>query len=164
MPTAYAETAPPVKRSVKTQSAKIRPGLALRLRVRWNALDFDAALAEGADPDSSKALALRAQQLADPKRRAKIAGSIDRLLDLAGRSTAVQPYLTHLPAWTQGIEDHRAQLREVVDRLEAEDSAPVKGLAMADLLVEDAGSPLYVQRPSDRLQAALEATLAALDH
>jgi hypothetical protein len=131
--------------------------------VRWNALDLDAALAEGADPDSSKALALRTQQLADPKRRAKIAGSIDRLLDLAERSTAVQPYLTQVPAWAQGIEDHRDQLLEVVDRLEAEDSPPVKGLAMADLLVEDAGSPHYVRQAADRLGAAVEAILAALD-
>jgi hypothetical protein len=161
MPATYAGPAPPL-RPAKAQQDKVRPGLGLRLRVRWNALDLDAALAQGKDPESSKALALRAQQLADPERRAKIARSIDYVLDVAERSAAAQLYLTDVPTWTQGVEDHRALLVEVADRLEAEDSPPVKGLAMADLLVEDAGSPLYVHQPADRLRHAVEAILAAL--
>ena len=51
MPTAYAEPAPHLNHSAKARPAKVRPSLALRLRVRWNAAQLDAALADGADPD-----------------------------------------------------------------------------------------------------------------
>jgi hypothetical protein len=161
MPATYVGPAPPL-RHTKGQPDRVRPGLALRVRVLWSGLDLDSALADGADPGSSKALALRAQQLADPKRRAKIARSIDHVLDVAERSAAVQLYLTHVPFWTQRVEDNRAQLLEVADRLRAENSPPVKGVAMANLLVEDAGSPLFVRQPTDRARAAVQATLSAL--
>jgi hypothetical protein len=151
------------RRNTQPRLSWRKSGPAWRYDCEVNALDLDAALAEGADPDSSKALALRAQQLADPKRRAKIARSIDQLLDVAERRAAVQPCVSHMPTWTQGVESPQAQLLDVADRLEGEDSPPVKGLAMADLLVEDAGSPLYVHQPAERLRTAVEAILAALD-
>jgi hypothetical protein len=52
---------------------------------------------------------------------------------------------------------------ELADRLEAVDSPPVKGLAMANLLVEDGTGVLYVHEPSDPLRPAVDAILAALD-
>ena len=64
MPAAYVGPAPPLKHTSRARPAKGRPSVALRLRVRWNAAQLDAALADGADPGDSKSLALRAQQLA----------------------------------------------------------------------------------------------------
>lgn len=162
MPATYAGPAPPVRHS-NPQPDEVRPGFLDRVRVRWGGLDLDAALAGGADPDSSRTLALRAQQLADPKRRAKIARSIHHLLDVAERGGTLQPYLTQVPFWTHSVEANRAQLLRVANRLEAETSPPVKAVAMANLLVEDAGSPLFVHRPTDRARAAVEAIVAALD-
>jgi hypothetical protein len=162
MPAAYAGPAPSLSHSAKGERTKIRPSLALRVRVRWGALDLDAALADGADPDSSKVLALRAQQLADPKRRAKLARSIHHVLDVADRATAGRPYLSQAPFWTESVEDNRAQLLEVSDRLEAEASPAIKGVAMANLLVEDAASPLFAHRSAGRARAAVEAVVAAL--
>jgi hypothetical protein len=52
---------------------------------------------------------------------------------------------------------------ELADRLEAVDAPPVKGLAMANLLVEDGTAVLYAHEPSDPLRPAVEAILAALD-
>jgi hypothetical protein len=163
MPTAYARTAPPVKQSAKARPAKIRPSMALRLRVRWNAAQLDAALADGADPGASKSLALRAQQLANPRHRVRIARSIDHLLELAERGAAPQLSLTRAPLQTERVEHSRPQLTELADRLEAVDSPPVKGLAMANLLVEDGTAALYAHEPSDPLRPAVEAILAALD-
>jgi hypothetical protein len=164
MPVAYAGKAPPLKHSAKARPAKVRPSVALRLRVRWNAAQLDAALADGADPAASKPLALRAQQLADPKHRARIARSIDHLLELTERGTAPQLSLTRAPFQPGRVEHSRPQLMELADRLEAVDSPPVKGLAMANLLVEDGTPALYdAHAPSDPLRPVVEAILAAFD-
>lgn len=163
MPAAYAESARHLKDSTKARPAKVRPNLALRLHVRWNAAQLDAALADGADPAASRSLALRAQQLADPKHRATIARSIDHVLELAERGPAPQLYLTRAPFQPEWIEHSRPQLTELADRLEALDPPPVKGLAMATLLVGDGTAALYTREPSDPLRSAVEAILAALD-
>ena len=163
MPASYAGTAQSVKRSAKARPAKIRPSVALRLRVRWNAAQLDAALADGADPGASRSLALRALQLADPRHRARIARSIDHVLELTERDTAPRLSLTRAPFQPERVERSRPQLTELADRLEAVDSPSVRGLAMANLLVEDGTGALYVHEPSDPLRPAVEAILAALD-
>ena len=163
MPAAYVGPAPPLKHTSKARPAKGQPSVALRLRVRWNAAQLDAALADGADPDASKSLALRAQQLADARHRARIAGSIDRVLELTERDGALQLPLTRAPFRPDRVERSRPQLTELAGRLAAADSPPVKGLAMANLLVEDGSAALYAHQPSDPLRPAVEAILAALD-
>jgi hypothetical protein len=162
MPATYAGPAPRLRHSAKSEPAKVRPSLALRLRVRWNAPQLDAALADGTDPGASKSLALRAQQLADPKHRSAIAKSIRYLLELTEGGAATQLTLTRAPFQPDRVEGNRPQLTELAERLEGLSSPPVKGLAMANLLVEDGTAPLYAHEPSDPLRPAVEATLAAL--
>ena len=162
MPASYAGPAPSLSHSAKVEPAQSRPSLALRVRVRWNVAQLDQALADGADPGASKSLALRAQQLADPKHRASISRSIKYLLELTERGTVPQLPFTRAPFRPDRVEASRAQLAEVADRLEAVDSPPVRGLAMANLLVEDGTGALYAHEPTDPLRPAVEATLAAL--
>jgi hypothetical protein len=163
MPAAYVGPAPPLRHTAKAHPAKARPSVALRLRVRWNAAQLDAALADGADPGASKSLTLRAQQLADPRHRARIARSIRRLLELVERGATPQVSLTGAPLQPDRVEHSRPQFIELADRLEAVESPAVKGLAMANLLVEDSSAALYAHEPSDPLRPAVEAILAALD-
>jgi hypothetical protein len=131
--------------------------------VRWNAAQLDAALADGADPGASKALALRAQQLRAPRHRTRIANSIHQLLDLAERSSAAHVSLTGVPFRPDRVVNNRPQLMELADRLETGGAAPAKGLAMANLLVEDGSGALYAHEPSDPIRPAVEAVLAALE-
>ena len=163
MPAAYVGPAPPFKHTSRARPAKGRPSVALRLQVGWNAAQLDAALADGADPGDSKSLALRAQQLADPKHRARIARSIDLVLELTERQGALQLPLTRAPLRPDRVEHSRSQLLELAGRLEEADSPPVKGLAMANLLVEDGTAALHAREPSNPLRPAVEAILAALD-
>jgi hypothetical protein len=163
MPVVHAERAPHLKHSTKARQVKVRPSVALRLRVRWDAAQLDAALADGADPGASKSLALRAQQLADSRHRARIARSIDRILELTEREGALQLPLTHAPFQPDRIDDVRPQLTRLVERLESAASPSAKGLAMANLLVEDGDGALYARGPSNPLRSAVEAILAALD-
>ena len=97
MPATYAGPAPPLRHSATTDPEKVRPGVALRVRVLWNAAQLDAALADGADPAASKSLALRAQQLAERTHRARIANSIQRFLDLTERGGMPQLSLSRAP-------------------------------------------------------------------
>jgi hypothetical protein len=162
MPAAYAGPAQPPRQSAAVEPEKIRSGVALRLRVAWNAAQLDAALADGTDPAASKSLVLRAHQLADRKHRASIARSIERLLELTERGGVPQLSLSRAPFQPDRVEDSRPELMELVERLEAVDSPPIKGLAMANLLVEDGTGALYLHEPADPLRPVVKAVLAAL--
>ena len=160
----YAGSIPPTSPSARHGPARARrPSVALRLRVRWKAPQLDAALADGADPGAREELALRAKQLTDPTHRARIARSIDRLLDLAERGQGM-PSINRLPFQASRVEANRPQLMEVADRLEEEDSPPVQAVAMATLLVEDGLGPLYVQEHRDRLGPAVRSVLSTFQH
>jgi hypothetical protein len=163
MPASYAGPAPSLRHSGKVEPTKIRPSLALRVRVRWNAAQLDQALGDGGDPGASRSLALRAQQLADTKHRTSIARSIRYLLELTEGGTVPQLTFTRAPFRPDRIEASRPRLAELADRLEAVDSPPIKGLAMANLLVEDGTGALYAHGSTDPLRPAVEATLAALN-
>jgi hypothetical protein len=162
MPAAYTGPIPHLRRSARIKAAKLQPSLALRLRVRWNAAQLDAALADGADPHASEALALRAHQLADPRHRTRIAKSIRNLLDVAGRGAAAYLSVTRAPLSPDRVENSRARLTELAERLEAVDAPPTQGLAMANLLVEDGTGTMYAHEPSDPIRPAVDAVLATL--
>jgi hypothetical protein len=164
MPAGYVGHAEPLRHSADAGPDEIRPSLALRLRVSWNAAHLDAALADGADPEASKSLALRAHQLADRKHRAGIAKSIRYLLELTEGGAATQLTPTRASFQPDRLERNRPGLMELADRLDDVDSLPVRGLAMANLLVEDGTAPLYAHGSSDPLRPAVAAAVAALRH
>jgi hypothetical protein len=137
------------------------PRLGLHIRVRWNALALDSALADGADPGASEELTLRAEQLARHKEREKAAKAIDRVLELVERGSAAQLASTRVPFRKDRVEASRPQLIELGASLRSNGPHPVQALAMANLLVEDGDSPLYVHDGPDHLEQTVEATLAA---
>lgn len=155
MPKGYAGQLPPQWPTVDW------PRLGLRFRVRWNALALDRELADGADPSSSEELGLRAKQLANPKMRIKVAHGIGRVIELADRGSAAGLATTRVPFRREQVQASRQQLLELAARVSSKGPHPVKGLAMANLLVEDGDSPLYVHDRPHRLERAVKATLAA---
>jgi hypothetical protein len=162
VPIAHTYIEPPGPLAGDELQAERRPGLALRLRVRWNALALDSALADGADPGSTDQLALRAKQLARQKQRAQVAQGIGHVVALVDRGSAVGLATTRVPFRRDRVEASRQELLELTGRLSSKDPYPVKGLAMANLLLEDGDSPLYVHDRPDRLERTVKATLAAL--
>ena len=154
MPSGYVGPIPPLY-----PSAENWPCLGLRIRVRWNAPALDSALADGADPRASDELTLRAEQLASHKKREKIAKAIDRLLDLVERDSAAQLATTRVPFRRDRIEARRPQLIELAARLRSKGPHPSKGLALANLLVEDRDSPLLVHDRPDQLERTVGAAL-----
>jgi hypothetical protein len=134
-----------------------------RARVRLRAASLDRALAAGASPDASVALALRAQMLVRARYRRDLARSANRVL-----ATAMQPSFgarLPVPVCRDRVRDCSAEFGELIRRLGAAGPVPVKGVARASVLLSDAGGPLYrPASPGDlrtRVRAATDALASA---
>lgn len=162
MPIAHTYMEPTHPLTQRVEREKL-PGLLARIRVRWNSLTLDSALAGGANPDASEELALRARQLAEPKAREQVARSIAHLLDLVDRGSAAQFASIRVPFSRPRVQAIRPRLVELAESLRDDRAYPVAGLARANLLVEDGRGPLYVHDTPDGFEQAVEATFSALD-
>jgi hypothetical protein len=149
----------PLRRHLNDTEAQPR----LDVRVRWSALELDAALSRGSDPASGEELALRAAQLADPAQRERLARSINDLVLLAEGRFGAQLPTTRAPITADRVRTSRARLLELRERLLGEGPHSPRGLALVNLLLEDPTGPLYSHELSgDQLQPTLEEALAAL--
>jgi hypothetical protein len=140
-----------------------RPTLALRARVWFKSIELDAALTDGDDPTRTPELALRAQQLAEPSRRDKLAEAIYRVITIADRhkKEAVIMPLTPFRPWQ--IEANRSLLLELADRLRDIGPHALPGVAMTALILEDGTGPLFLGNGPATLERAIRACLSALD-
>jgi hypothetical protein len=139
-----------------------RPTLRARWLNFWRAENLDRALAAGADPLTSDALLLRANQLAESRSRLAFADSAMRIVDEAvgdGPPTLPGPQLLQ----RRSVAAHSPLLMDLVERLR--DNAPhgLRGLAKTHLLLCGGDSPLYMGQSPRRLKIELVRILAALD-
>jgi hypothetical protein len=128
-----------------------RPTLADRIAARWRPRRLDRALAQGAPPEASPALALRARRLTELPRRRSLAGAVCRIVREAHegshRSRAmVQPDRNR-------VEAARDELTALADGLADPRPATAHGVAQAWLLVTDGTGPLYNPRSPGSLRA-----------
>jgi hypothetical protein len=153
--------------SIPRISSPLPPSAALlRLRAAWKRPALDTALAEGVDPDASAELALRAEQLVDPRLRARLARSLRRAI------TSTDPPLHHrLPARGSAVPVSRAAVRAARPALLAladdlvDTTAPnPRGVALTVRLLTDGAGPLYrpwtpvsLHEATDQARAALAA-------
>jgi hypothetical protein len=144
-------------------SAPRRPSLARRARVWLKSVELDTRLAGGADPTRSKELRLRATQLADPKRRAKLAAAIDHLIVISHRRNRPGIITAQAPFRPRQVLANRQLLHALSERLRDQGSHSLQGLAMISLLLEDARGPLSLDGRPKALERAASAALAALD-
>ena len=149
------------------RTTRCHPRLGLRVRVWVNEHDLDAALAGGTDPRASDELELRAERLARPEQRLRLADAVEELLELAGGhvvlansealSAATSPHLQ-----VAQIRASRSPLIRLVNRLRDKRPADVQGLAQVRCLLNDDRSPLY-RRDGSSLDKAVTAAIAGLD-
>ena len=146
-------------------NAKRKPSIWVRLRVLLKKLSLDSALAEGANPTRTEELGLRARQLADPKERERLANGLENLFRMAtmGPGPGATVSLVRAPFDPARVAANQAELAELAERLRCQRPQNVRGLAMASVLIEDSGSPLYAHTAQDQLKPAIEATMSALD-
>lgn len=135
--------------------------LALRARVLIHAHRLDAMLLEGADPAESPELAARARQLTSMSYRQALAQSIEQILTVAeGRAKLAAA----LPSVAKhDIVAARAALVGLIQALVAEQTVEPAGVVLAERLLADGLSPLYVEGAHDALRHAASAATAALE-
>jgi hypothetical protein len=135
-----------------------RPIEPVRVWLRRGSLD--RSLAAGADPAASPELSRRARRLTSRRVRAGLAASIRNVVDAAG--TPRRGYSAVVPIQRQAIIAQRELLLELAADLESGDELKPRGLALAERLLIDGDSPLYVEGPEAALREALGQARAAL--
>jgi hypothetical protein len=125
----------------------------VRARAVWRRAWLDAALCDGADPHSSRELSLRAAQLTQASRRARLAADLERAVAAEGprRGAAI-------PVCRSAVREAREELlalaRELVER---QRPAP-RGVALTMRLLIRGDGPLYLpDSPGDLVAAARSA-------
>jgi hypothetical protein len=112
-----------------------------RVSARWRPAHLDRALAEGAPPESSPALALRARRLTALTRRRSLAGALRRIV----REALDDPRVSRgrVRPDRHGVEAAREELTALADGLADPRPVAAHGVAQAWLLVNDGTGPLY---------------------
>jgi hypothetical protein len=132
-----------------------------RLAARLRAWQLDTAIANGADPDSSAVLSLRANKLISRPMRRRISRSVRSLLQHSRRP----PHPIHEGAavcWREVVRA-RPLLAELAARLAGTVPVDARGVAQLQLLLTDGTSPLFDRSSACQLQAALAAVLETLE-
>jgi hypothetical protein len=123
-----------------------------RLRARLRSFRLDQALADGASPDASVELALRARLLMRPQHRRNLARGVRRVLDTA----RPEPRVSHPVAVCRDrVRDCEDELAALIGRLQAAGPVSVRGVAKTDLLLADGSGPLYHRASRDDLCARI---------
>jgi hypothetical protein len=131
-----------------------------RVAVRWRARRLDRALAAGAEPEASATLALRAQQLVEPRRRRSIATGLRRILDDA--YAGCRPSAGRAKPDAAVVKAARQELLALAEGLDEPGPVAAGGVAKAWLLLTDGTGPLYNSRSRTSLRAVAELAALAL--
>jgi len=135
--------------------------LLTRLRARVERSSLDAALARGADPCESRALAHRAARLTSECIRKKMAAGIEDTLAIAGRAPR---------AFSAAIEPDRDEvaaaaplLMRVRELLLSSTPVYARGVALLEELLGQGDSSLYLPSSPGDLSHQLRPIIAALE-
>jgi hypothetical protein len=152
-----------------------RPWDRLMARVRASHLDSD--LAGDASPDSTVALALRAQMLVSERTRRDVAEGARRLLatamqapvgDRSPARAARGPQLPaagrpRVPVCRDRVRESAEELGDLIRRLLADGPVAARGVALASALLCDGSGPLYHRGNADDVRARVREAVTALD-
>lgn len=145
---------------------RVSPGRALSLAVRvWtHRIDLDRELAEGANPTTDAARALRARQLSRRRCCRHLAAGLRWLVKQA-EEPARSPWVVAVPPNRRQVLEARGLLLMLAARLEDTDEPCPRAVALASFLVSDPGSPaggLWFDGSDDPFRSSDCATTAEL--
>lgn len=102
---------------------------------------LDNQLAAGVAPESSRLLAVRAEQITSPSARDRLARAWD---ELAARARSPQsPFDARVPVARRAVDAAADQIQSVADVLRADRPVTARGVAIAAALLTSARSPVY---------------------
>ena len=131
-----------------------------RLSARLQARRLDRALAGGASPDSSAAMALRAKALVRADTRSELAASIRRITSGSAAPAAIGLRVGTARARGRAVGRH---LDRLADRLLEPGPVAPRGVALTQELLTDGAGPLFWMESADDLGARLRTALEALE-
>lgn len=127
----------------------------------WSRRDvLDRLLIDGAPPDASPELALRALRLTREGHRYRLAAELEAIVSAADRG---EPAQTVLDVCVEAVREARGSLLELAARL-CDGPCGARGVAMTRRLLRDPCSPVYEPAARDPLSQAARAALLALEH
>lgn len=121
---------------------------------------LDTALAAGQHPESSPALAVRAQWLTTRQVRDDLAASLEGLAAEAVGERERRERM--VPVQWRAIAAHRDAVDALVAALRAPGPVAARGMALTHLLLTDGGGPLYDPRRSRSLGSVVDAARRSL--
>lgn len=130
-----------------------RPRMRARLLARVGAWTLDGALANGACPDSSASLSLRAHKLISQTTRRQLADELHRLIHDAVRPP--HPAISAVPICWRDVLLAREQIEALADLLVSSAPVDVRGIAQLHVLLRDGSSPLYYPPRAGQLEQTL---------
>ena len=136
-----------------------RVSLVQRLLSRTRGPALDRRLADGAAPESSLDLAIRADVLIRPEERAVLARDLDQIAVTARRT----PSKMQVRLCRRRIREAGAELSALSRQLAAPGPVSVRGVAMIRVLLRDGTGPLFQPGSGVDLRLLLYTALAALD-
>jgi hypothetical protein len=121
----------------------LSPGYGSRIAARVRSRTLDDRLLAGARPEESGQLAARSARLLESGYRAEVAGALREMLDAAEHAQRLfLKAQVRLREWE--IIQSRAVIRELADELEGDQPVNPRGVILADRLVRDGGSPMFL--------------------
>jgi len=155
-PRPFAAELAPATREGRLRGLEQRPAARLAARLRGGSLD--RALAAGADPRGSRALAARAQLLTAPARRIRVAEALEHLLLVAqGPQRRWWALSRH-----NSVLANSSALHELASLLRSGHPVYARGVAELNELLSDGTSPLYSDE-RDELALRLGRARAAIE-
>jgi hypothetical protein len=134
---------------------------ALRLRVRLFHWGLDSSLAEGVDPASVPALAVRSAQLLSPRHRRRLAASVERLVREAER-TPPPSFSVALGIARDQVVEARASLLFAGHLLRHVEPTGPRGVAILERLLTDGASVVYLPSARGALELQVQRALDCL--
>ena len=131
--------------------------LLLRLWVRLFNWNLDASLAAGVDPSTRPALRARAAQLLSARRRRRLAGALERLVEEADKAPPPS-FSVALGVARDQVAEARSSLLFLAYLLRHAEPVGLRGVAIVNRLLTDGGSVIYA--PSARGAVELEVQVA----
>jgi hypothetical protein len=136
--------------------------LRLRIRTARHRSELTRALAEGADPNARRDLALRAAQLTSDRSRRALVRSLRRAI-----ADAHDPLLTRLRAVIirrSAVLEAQSAIDAMIERLDSPVPLRAEGMAVAERILTNAErSPLYNRSEPGELRRAIRVATEALD-
>jgi hypothetical protein len=128
---------------------------------RAHSFTLDGELADGASPEGSVRLALRARRLTGMRERRLLARGIRHLLDKTMRTAGAPRPLT--PICRDRVRAATREFEALADRLLSPAPVPARGVAQVSMLLHDGRGPLYRRSNPDDLAARVHQAVQTLD-